>query len=219
MSQQEGNRHNPFGNHAEQIDTANANGPPVVEVVSPQGEIVAAGAVGAAAGAVAGLTRGASKRENGLQKDFTTKNPMLPPVSPVGTEFSMSSEPSGPPAQTPGGAAIAAAGGPANSTVHRVQLDFKPSMEDELELRAGQLIRLLHEYDDGWVSVLSLLYYAISSNNIRLFAFDLIAPLKASSPELVYLSAPSSLVLSRMVLVVHHPACAVLASLALCRPA
>ncbi|KIN08518.1 hypothetical protein OIDMADRAFT_23307 [Oidiodendron maius Zn] len=156
MSQQDGNRHNPFGNHAEQIDTANANGPPVVEVVSPQGEIVAAGAVGAAAGAVVGLTRGASKRENGLQKDFTTKNPMLPPVSPVGTEFSMSSEPSGPPAQTPGGAAIAAAGGPANSTVHRVQLDFKPSMDDELELRAGQLIRLLHEYDDGWALCIRL---------------------------------------------------------------
>ncbi len=41
-------------------------------------------------------------------------------------------------------------GGPNN--VHRVQLDFKPSMEDELELRAGSLVRMLHEYDDGWVS-------------------------------------------------------------------
>jgi hypothetical protein len=40
--------------------------------------------------------------------------------------------------------------GPNN--VHRVQLDFKPSMEDELELRSGQLVRMLHEYDDGWVS-------------------------------------------------------------------
>ncbi|KAF2157065.1 hypothetical protein K461DRAFT_10090 [Myriangium duriaei CBS 260.36] len=36
------------------------------------------------------------------------------------------------------------------NNVHRVQLDFKPSMEDELELRAGQLVRILHEYDDGW---------------------------------------------------------------------
>jgi len=36
--------------------------------------------------------------------------------------------------------------------VHRVQLDFKPSMDDELELRTGTLVRLLHEYDDGWVS-------------------------------------------------------------------
>lgn len=34
--------------------------------------------------------------------------------------------------------------------VHRVQMEFKPSMGDELELRAGALVRLLHEYDDGW---------------------------------------------------------------------
>lgn len=34
--------------------------------------------------------------------------------------------------------------------VHRVQMDFKPSMGDELELRGGALVRLLHEYDDGW---------------------------------------------------------------------
>ena len=34
--------------------------------------------------------------------------------------------------------------------VHRVQLDFAPSMDDELELRQGQLVRMLHEYDDGW---------------------------------------------------------------------
>ncbi|CAK4031761.1 nuclear pore complex DDB_G0274915-like [Lecanosticta acicola] len=50
-----------------------------------------------------------------------------------------------------------AAGGVAQSVgprgpnnVHRVQLDFKPSMDDELELRSGQLVRMLHEYDDGW---------------------------------------------------------------------
>lgn len=36
------------------------------------------------------------------------------------------------------------------NNVHRVQLDFNPSMDDELELRQGQLVRLLHEYDDGW---------------------------------------------------------------------
>jgi hypothetical protein len=56
-------------------------------------------------------------------------------------------------------AAAAAAGGaprsapgpaPGPNNVHRVQLDFKPSMEDELELRSGQLVRMLHEYDDGW---------------------------------------------------------------------
>lgn len=38
--------------------------------------------------------------------------------------------------------------GPNN--VHRVQLEFKPSMDDELELVSGQLVRMLHEYDDGW---------------------------------------------------------------------
>lgn len=43
------------------------------------------------------------------------------------------------------------ANGPPPSNVHRVQLDFKPSMDDELGLTAGQLVRLLHEYDDGWV--------------------------------------------------------------------
>ncbi|KAM0717930.1 hypothetical protein Q7P37_006262 [Cladosporium fusiforme] len=55
---------------------------------------------------------------------------------------------------TPGSASFATAAavpgprGPNN--VHRVQLDFKPSMEDELELKSGQLVRMLHEYDDGW---------------------------------------------------------------------
>jgi hypothetical protein len=47
----------------------------------------------------------------------------------------------------------AAAGGdrPLNA-VHSVQLEFKPSMDDELELKVGQIVRVLHEYDDGWVS-------------------------------------------------------------------
>ena len=61
--------------------------------------------------------------------------------SPAGTEFSM----------TPGSPG-SFTNGPPPSNVHRIQLDFKPSMDDELELRAGQLVRLLHEYDDGWVS-------------------------------------------------------------------
>ena len=74
------------------------------------------------------------------------------PPSPAGTEYSMHSMA---PGQSPGpsasAAAIAAAGGPSQSTVHRVQLDFKPTLADEMGLRAGQLVRLLHEYDDGWV--------------------------------------------------------------------
>ncbi|KAI4729345.1 hypothetical protein E4T49_02911 [Aureobasidium sp. EXF-10728] len=47
-------------------------------------------------------------------------------------------------------AAVAGAADPPGSTVHRVQLEFKPSMDDELELKVGQIVRVLHEYDDGW---------------------------------------------------------------------
>jgi hypothetical protein len=143
------NRDNPFGNHAETIDATNAKGPDVVQDMGPSGEIITGGVV---AGAAAGLARGASKRGNGPKPmDFTKNGPFMGPPSPAGTEFSSSSESAATPTQTGTGAAIAAAGGPVNTAVHRVQLDFKPSMEDELELRAGQLIRLLHEYDDGWV--------------------------------------------------------------------
>ena len=70
-------------------------------------------------------------------------------ISPI----SLVSEPEGPPAARVGSAAPP----PQNNNskgannVHRVHLDFKPSMEDELELRAGDVARILHEYDDGWV--------------------------------------------------------------------
>lgn len=37
-------------------------------------------------------------------------------------------------------------------SVYRILMDFNPSMPDELELKAGQIVRMLHEYDDGWVS-------------------------------------------------------------------
>jgi hypothetical protein len=150
MTAQSNHRENPFGNHAETIDATNAKGPEVVQGMGPGGEVLT-GATAAAA--VVGLTRGASKRGFGPSPiDLTRKAPFAGPPSPAHTEFSVSSESSPTPAQTASGAAIAAAGGPINSAVHRVQLDFKPSMDDELELRAGQLIRLLHEYDDGWVS-------------------------------------------------------------------
>ena len=82
------------------------------------------------------------------------------PPSPAGTEYSMQSiAPGQTPAPTAGAAAIAAAGGPQHSTVHRVQLDFKPTLEDEMELKAGQLVRLLHEYDDGWVLFFSTFFF------------------------------------------------------------
>lgn len=57
--------------------------------------------------------------------------------SPIGSGFA---------ADAAGAAGAAALMNP----VYRVQMDFKPSMGDEIELRAGALVRLLHEYDDGW---------------------------------------------------------------------
>ncbi|KAI3332408.1 hypothetical protein HD806DRAFT_519150 [Xylariaceae sp. AK1471] len=125
---------------------------------------VTAAAVGTGTGAVAGaagvavgtsLARKASTRKEAPEPlDLTM--PVSPP-SPTGTEFSMHSVA---PGQSPGpsksAAAIAEAGGPASTAVHRVQLDFKPSMEDELELQAGHLVRILHEYDDGWALCIRL---------------------------------------------------------------
>lgn len=87
--------------------------------------------------------------------DLTLSSPpRLPavPPSPTGTEYSMTSmAPGAISGPSKSAAAIEDAGGPAASTVHRVQLDFKPTLDDELGLKAGQLVRLLHEYDDGWV--------------------------------------------------------------------
>jgi hypothetical protein len=221
MLSQDLNRNNPFGNHAETIDATNANGPSVVDSVGPGGEIISAAAAAPVASAAAiGLARGASKRENQPKQIDFTKSPFRGPPSPAGTEFSMTSDFAGTATQTPQGAAIAAAGGPANSAVHRVQLDFKPSMDDELELRAGQLIRMLHEYDDGWVSRLASfcrLYCLLTF--LRHSAFVLTALNKVWFLEHVSLLAPSSPVLSKTVLEAHHhQACAFLNKAVQCHP-
>lgn len=115
------------------------------------GAVAVAAAAAAAVGTSTSLTRKASMRNNAPEPlDLTM--PVGPP-SPTGTDFSVNSVA---PGQSPGpsksAAAIAEAGGPPSTAVHRVQLDFKPSMDDELELQAGHLVRILHEYDDGWVS-------------------------------------------------------------------
>jgi cbb3-type cytochrome oxidase subunit 3 len=52
--------------------------------------------------------------------------------------------------EAPGTPVAGAAAGQPLMLVFRVTLDFKPSMADELELRTGDLVRLMHEYDDGW---------------------------------------------------------------------
>ncbi|KAK1853266.1 sh3 domain protein [Colletotrichum chrysophilum] len=140
--------------------------PPSPTNSSINGATMAAGAAGAAAvagGAVAAgaLTRKASTRKDGPKAlDLTIPAPAplsTVPASPSGTEFSgHSAGPGHQSSGSTGSAAIAAAGGPANTTVHRIQLDFKPTLEDEMELRAGGLVRLLHEYDDGWALCIRL---------------------------------------------------------------
>ena len=186
---------NPFGAGAQRLpQNLDANG---VSPVSPGGA-GASFAGGAAAGAAAGmLTRKASTRKDGPNAlDLTLAAPNninnLGPVppSPAGTEYSMQLLSPGASADaSASGAAIAAAGGPAMSTVHRVQLDFKPTLEDELELRAGQLVRLLHEYDDGWVSYKLCSFYNTFSlvetrftNLYRHFASVLTAPSRVLFP-------------------------------------
>lgn len=152
---------NPFGDHAERLHAAIPE-EPSTPGVSPVSAVAGAGAVAgvvAGAGAVSGLTRKQSVRKDVPKPlDLTLPPPLSAvPPSPAGTEFSVSSMS---PGQSPGpsasAAAIAAAGGPQKSAVHRVQLDFKPTLEDEMGLRAGQLVRLLHEYDDGWALCIRL---------------------------------------------------------------
>lgn len=112
------------------------------------------------AGSASHLSRKTSVRKDLPKPLDLTRGPSplyAAPPSPVGTEYSMHSMA---PGQRPGpsisAAEIAADGGPSQSTVHRVQLDFKPTLPDELGLRAGQLVRLLHEYDDGWALCIRL---------------------------------------------------------------
>ncbi|KAH8751929.1 hypothetical protein F5883DRAFT_433717 [Diaporthe sp. PMI_573] len=139
-----------------------ASAPATSEVAAASTAAAAAGAAGAAGGvtAASGLRRKESVRKDHVPAPLDlTVPPKLGPVppSPAGTEFSVHEVESGQDSEpSAGAAAIAAAGGPADSSVHRVQLDFKPTMDDEMELHVGQVVRLLHEYDDGWALCIRL---------------------------------------------------------------
>lgn len=102
----------------------------------PAAPIAAAAAAPGAAALAMGLTAGSSPVS---QKAVETMEPAQAPSAGPG------------PAPAP---VIPAGPGPESpqGNVYRVLMDFVPSMEDELELRSGQLVRMLHEYDDGWVS-------------------------------------------------------------------
>ena len=152
-SSEANNPNNPFGNHAEGANglTQDLSALPVAQAPAPLNvkPLTSESATAAVAGSAAVTAVPHAKRQNvpkPLNLQPSHSGPHVPPLrdtaapSPVGSQFSMTSiSPS------------AAASGMSTSNVHRIQLDFKPSMDDELELRAGQLVRLLHEYDDGWV--------------------------------------------------------------------
>jgi hypothetical protein len=136
---------NPFGNDAS-IEPASSSNAHLKDFANPAPAIQAAEAAPATV-PVAAIAR----KELPAPRDV---NPDVVPPSPAWTEDvppSPGPAPSGPPPMAvPGGSVNGPAPGPNN--VHRIQLDFIPSMQDELELRAGLLVRMLHEYDDGWVS-------------------------------------------------------------------
>jgi hypothetical protein len=142
---------NPFGNHAEKLGGSPPQDVPIpVSPISPVGSDV-------------GLSTPKIEAADFPLPDSTPETPSAavfpkPEVKPASVAAGA--------AAGAGAAAIMAAtaaaasnkpqGGPPApgagvDNVHRVQLDFKPSMDDELEIHAGQLVRLLHEYDDGWV--------------------------------------------------------------------
>lgn len=176
---------NPFGNHAEApapaalSATADAPAPLRIRTPSPETAGIAAAGAGALVGAGAMAAAKHEKRDDRPKDlDLQLNRPVTPGApSPAASEFSQTST---------------ATGGPPPTNVHRVQLDFKPSMDDELELKQGALVRLLHEYDDGWVSLnsSSLVSKLISS---RRSAFVSIAPSKVLPLGHVFLLAPSSL--------------------------
>ena len=105
-------------------------------------------------------------------------------------------EPATPKSTTFGTAAavpVANGAGPRGpNNVHRVQLDFKQSMDDELSLKSGQLVRMLHEYDDGWVSLISLLlkYIILTFDRLSVSAWTALNKVSALVPA--SLSCPSS---------------------------
>jgi hypothetical protein len=126
------NPENPFGNHAEQLGSS-----PPQEVPLPESPVDGAKAVEAADFPLPDTTPGTPKPGTAAAGAAAIA---------AATAAAASNKPQG--SSTPTG------GTPEN--VHRVQLDFKPSMEDELEIKTGETVRLLHEYDDGWVSNQSL---------------------------------------------------------------
>lgn len=178
---------NPFGDEQAKAVSPPLGGPavpasspsmPAPLNVQKAGPPVAGGAGTAAAAAAVAAGAGAAVAAIAAAK---------PPGSPASAHSATLSQASA------GPGAGAGPGAPPNN-VHRVQLDFKPSMEDELELVSGQLVRILHEYDDGWVSCDFAKPLDIANNYYRRCAFALTALNRVSLLELAFHPSRSNLV-------------------------
>ncbi|KAK8242468.1 hypothetical protein IWZ00DRAFT_377454 [Phyllosticta capitalensis] len=164
---------NPFGNHAEidnavdrdavALDTPTALQTPAAEFppMPPQTQNASppvprnenVGAAGAIAGAAAaGLAPGALRAAAGNNKSDMSVNTNLSGSTVATHHPPRAGEPEVPQVPpSPGPAPVGAPPStPDSDRIHRVQLDFMPSMADELEVKVGELVRLIHAYDDGW---------------------------------------------------------------------
>ena len=95
-------------------------------------------------------------RSSSSDSDSIPAAPVMPAAQPSPTlsAFSDGFVPGTPAAGPVDAAALAAAG--KTAPVYRVQLEYTPIQPDELELHIGGLVRMLHEYDDGWVGYFNL---------------------------------------------------------------
>jgi hypothetical protein len=145
---------NPFGYNAETVQT-----PTSAPSTSHSEKAAMVGAAGvAAAGAVAATTVAAKRNSvpsplkinNNANNRSQSPALAIPPAipSPSGSQFSEASLAS---------TAVTGPGGPPK--MHRVQMDFTPTMEDELQIRAGEIVRIVREFDDGWVSLILRIWY------------------------------------------------------------
>jgi hypothetical protein len=155
---------NPFGNSAA-LDSNHASIPdsPLnsspAHSSNPSADLAKSAAAPVAALAAAASIAAVTSDKSNQNAPPTANANAVPegvPAIPEGTDSIPASPgpaPTGPPPPVVGAMAGGRPNGPppGPNNVHRVTLDFKPSMGDELELKAGSLVRMLHEYDDGWV--------------------------------------------------------------------
>ncbi|TKA67481.1 hypothetical protein B0A49_08255 [Cryomyces minteri] len=153
---------NPFGNHAEIIEPIPAPAPipakqptqrPLIDIesrpASPSAEDVVSDTASTGVSAAALKHQSAAPKPLSVRSPSASTNGVVDQPPPVPRE-----SPTLPANQIvtimPPTTAPASSGPAGADNVYRIQLDFKPSADDELELKVGQLVRMLHEYDDGW---------------------------------------------------------------------